>query len=405
LVVTHAAATVRAQLSRRVHAITQSVTMAVDARAKALRAEGVDVITFGVGEPDFPTPPHIVEAAVAACRDEQNHHYGPAAGLPELREVIAAKTLRDSRLEVAADQVVVANGGKHAVYNAFQILLDPGDEVLLPTPCWNTYPEAIALADGVPVVVPTTDAGGFRATVDQLEAARTPRTKALVFVSPSNPTGAVYPRDEVEAIGRWAAGHGIWVITDEIYEHLTFGEHTFTSMPALVPELADRCIVVNGVAKTYAMTGWRIGWLIGPAEVATVAADLQSHQVTNVSHVAQRAALTALADLEGVETMRAAFDRRGRTMHELLNRVPGVQCSEPQGAFYCFPRVTEVLGREIGGRVVHDTLALCEALLETAHVALVPGEAFGAPGFVRLSFALSDDSLVEGMERIAKALG
>jgi aspartate/methionine/tyrosine aminotransferase len=227
----------------------------------------------------------------------------------------------------------------------------------------------------------------------------------LVFVSPSNPTGAVYPRDEVEAIGRWAAGHGIWVITDEIYEHLTFGEHTFTSMPALVPELADRCIVVNGVAKTYAMTGWRIGWLIGPAEVATVAADLQSHQVTNVSHVAQRAALTALADLEGVETMRAAFDRRGRTMHELLNRVPGVQCSEPQGAFYCFPRVTEVLGREIGGRVVHDTLALCEALLETAHVALVPGEAFGAPGFVRLSFALSDDSLVEGMERIAKALG
>jgi aspartate aminotransferase len=393
------------RVSRKVAAIAESATLAVDAKAKALQAQGHAVIGFGAGEPDFPTPAHVVEAAVAACREVRNHRYTPAAGLPELREAIATKTLRDSGLEVKPSQVVVTNGGKHAVYNAFQLLLDPGDEVLLPAPYWTTYPEAVALADGVSVVLPTTEADGFRVTVDQLEAARTPRTKALLFVSPSNPTGAVYPPDEVEAIGRWALQHGIWVITDEIYEHLTFGQHRFTSMPTLVPELADRCLVLNGVAKTYAMTGWRVGWLLAPPDVAAAATNLQSHQTSNVSNVAQRAALAAVAgDLDAVRTMRDAFERRGRTMHEMLVRIPGVTCLEPQGAFYCFPSFEGVLGREIGGRTVTDTLQLCEALLETAQVALVPGEAFGAPGYARLSFALGDDALVEGVERIAKTL-
>ena len=395
----------RLRVSRKIGAITESATLAVDSKAKALQAAGEHVIGFGAGEPDFPTPRHIVEAAIAACNDPASHHYTPAAGLPELRAAIAAKTARDSDFACEPSHVLVTNGGKHAVYNAFQVLLDPGDEVLLPAPYWTTYPEAITLADGVPVAIPTTEASGFRVTVAQLEAARTPRTKVLLFVSPSNPTGAVYPPEEVEAIGRWADEHELWVITDEIYEHLTFGAHRFTSMAALVPELASNCIIVNGVAKTYAMTGWRVGWMIGPADVVIAAINLQSHSTSNVGNVSQRAALAAVSgDLAAVKEMRAAFERRGRVMHELLSAIPGVTCLEPQGAFYCFPSFAEILGREIAGRTINTTLELCEVLLEEGKVAIVPGEAFGAPGYARLSFALGDDDLVEGISRIEKLL-
>ena len=394
------------RVSRRVAAITPSATLAVDAAAKALKAAGEDVIGFGAGEPDFPTPDHIVEAAVEACRDPRNHRYSPAPGLPELREAIAAKTKRDSGYEVDPSQVVVTNGGKHAVYNAFAALLDPGDEVLLPTPYWTTYPEPVRLAGGVPVEIPTDVDSGFRVSVDQLEAARTPATRALVFVSPSNPTGAVYPRDEVEAIGRWAAEHGIWVVTDEIYEHLTYDDHEFSSLPVVVPELADRCLVLNGVAKTYAMTGWRVGWIIGPADVAKAAAGLQSHQTSNVANVSQRAALAAVSGpLDDVARMREAFDRRGKKMHEMLNAIEGVTALAPQGAFYAFPSFRDVLERgTVAGRPVSTTVELAAVVLEEAKVAIVPGEAFSAPGYARLSFALGDDDLGEGIRRIGDLL-
>ena len=393
------------RISRRVGAIAESATLAVDARAKALKAAGEPVIGFGAGEPDFPTPDHIVEAAVAACRDPRNHRYSPAAGLPELKEAIAAKTLRDSGYEVLPGQVLVTNGGKHAVYNTFEALLNPGDEVLLPAPYWTTYPEPIALSGGTSVVLPTDEASGFRVTVDQLEAARTPATKALVFVSPSNPTGAVYPEAEVRAIGEWALAHGIWVITDEIYEHLTYGDHRFTSIVTVVPELADTCVVLNGVAKTYAMTGWRVGWLIGPADVVKAATNLQSHSTSNVANVSQRAALAAVAgDLEAVAMMRAAFDRRRVIIHRMLNEIPGVTCLEPQGAFYAFPSFAGVLGRDIAGHRPTTSAELAEVILDVAKVAIVPGEAFAAPGYARLSFALGDDDLVEGITRMGELL-
>jgi len=393
------------RVSRRVDAITESATLAVDAKAKALQAAGEDVVGFGAGEPDFSTPAAVVAAAAAACADPRNHKYTPTPGLPELRAAIAAKTLRDSGYAVELAQVLVTNGGKHAVYNVFQTLLDPGDEVLLPAPYWTTYPEAIKLADGVPVEVFAPERAQFRVTVEQLEAARTPRTKALVFVSPGNPTGAVYPREEIEAIGRWALEHGIWVVTDEIYEHLTYDDHEFHSMPVVVPELADACVVLNGVAKTYAMTGWRVGWMIGPRDVIAAATNLQSHQTSNVADVSQRAALAAVTgNLDAVVEMRVAFDRRGRLMHEMLVAIPGVTCLAPQGAFYCFPWFEGVLGRQIGGHTPQTTLELCELVLDEARVAMVPGEAFGAPGYARLSFALADDALVEGVERLAKFL-
>jgi aspartate aminotransferase len=393
------------RVSRRIASIAESATLAVDAKAKALQAAGEPVVGFGAGEPDFPTPAHIVEAAVEACRAAANHRYSPTAGLADLRRAIADKTGRDSGYAVSPSQVLVTNGGKHAVYNTFQTLLDAGDEVLLPAPYWTTYPEAIALAGGQEIVLPTTAASGFRVTVDQLEAARTPNTKVLLFVSPSNPTGAVYPPDEVEAIGRWAVEHGLWVVTDEIYEHLTFDDHVFTSMPAVVPGLAERCVVVNGVAKTYAMTGWRVGWMVGPEDVIAAATNLQSHSTSNVGNVAQRAALAAVSgDLDAVAMMRDAFARRGKKMHALLSGIPGVVCLEPQGAFYCFPSFEGVLGREYGGSMVSSTLDLADVLLEQAKVAIVPGEAFGAPGYARLSFALGDDDLGEGVGRIVDFL-
>ena len=394
-----------ARISEHIAAIQESATLAVDAKAKSLKAAGENVIGFGAGEPDFATPTHIVEAAVEACRDPRNHKYSPAAGLPELREAIAAKTKRDSGVARGAADVVVTNGGKHAVYNTFQILCDPGDEVLVPAPYWTSYPECIALAGGITVALPTSATDGFRVTVDQLEAARTPRTKALLFVSPSNPTGVVYPPEEVEAIGRWALEHGVWVVTDEIYEHLTFGDHRFASMPALVPDLLDTCVILNGVAKTYAMTGWRVGWMIGPADVAAAAGNLMSHSTSNVSNVAQRAALAAVSgDLRAVAEMRDAFERRGKLMHSLLAGIDGVTCIEPQGAFYCFPSFEGVLGRSLAGRTPQTSLELCEVLLDVAKVAVVPGEAFGAPGYARLSFALGDDDLGEGVRRIADLL-
>ena len=393
------------RISRRIGAIAESATLAVDARAKALKAAGENVIGFGAGEPDFPTPDHIVEAAVAACRDPRYHHYTPVAGLPELREAIAVKTKRDSGFDCSANQVLVTNGGKQAVYNTFATLLDPGDEVLLPSPYWTTYPEAVALAGGVGVDVPTTIAGGFKVTLDQLDRAVTERTKALLFVSPSNPTGAVYTPAEVEAIGWWAVERGLWVVTDEIYEHLTYDDHEFTSVPVLVPDIAERCVVLNGVAKTYAMTGWRVGWMIGPNDVIGAATNLQSHATSNVANVSQRAALAAVSgDLGAVAEMRTAFARRGRTMHDLLSAIPGVVNLAPQGAFYCFPSFEGVLGRQIGGRTPEDTLALADVVLSEAKVAFVPGEAFGAPGYGRFSFALGDDDLVEGITRVAKLL-
>ncbi len=392
----------RARVSARLAAIAESATLAVDAKAKALKAQGENVVGFGAGEPDFPTPAHIVEAAVAACRDPKNHRYTPAAGLPELREAIAAKTLRDSGFSCKASQVLVTNGGKHAVYTAFAALCDPGDEVICPAPYWTTYPEAITLAGGVPVIIDTTEETGFRVTVDQLEAALTPRTKVLLFVSPDNPSGTVYPPEEVEAIGRWAVERGVWVITDEIYEHLTYGPHRFASMPTLVPDLADQCVIVNGVAKTYAMTGWRVGWMIGPDDVMKAAINFQSHATSNVSNVAQMAALAAVSgDLSAVAMMREAFERRGRIMHAMLSDIPGVTCLEPQGAFYCYPNVKGLLGNDLGGHTPTTSLELADIVLSQAKVAFVPGEAFGTPGYVRLSFALGDDDIVEGINRFA----
>ncbi|MDQ3784275.1 MAG: pyridoxal phosphate-dependent aminotransferase [Actinomycetota bacterium] len=393
------------ELSQRASQISESSTLAIDSKAKALKASGEDVIGFGAGEPDFPTPEHIVEAAVKAAGNVRFHHYTPAGGLPELREAIADKTARDSDLEVDASQVLVSNGGKHALFNAFLTVVDPGDEVLLPAPYWVSYPELIRLAGGRVVELPTTEVTGFKLSVEELEAARTENTKALVFVSPSNPTGAVYPPEQVEAIGRWAAEHGIWVITDEIYEHLVYGDNRFSSLPVLAPEAGDRCIVVNGVAKTYAMTGWRVGWMIGPPEVIKGAMRLQSHATSNVSNIAQAATLAAVSgDLDAVAMMRSSFDRRRRTMHEMLNEIDGVVCHEPEGAFYAFPSFKDVLGRNIAGTQVDDASILGEVILEQAKVAIVPGEGFGAPGYARLSYALGDDDLAEGVRRIGELL-
>jgi aspartate/methionine/tyrosine aminotransferase len=393
------------RISARVSAIAESATLAVDTKAKALRAAGRPVIGFGAGEPDFPTPGYIVEAAQRACAEPRFHKYTPAAGLPELREAVAAKTARDSGYQVSASQVLITNGGKQAVYEAFATLLDPGDEVLLPTPYWTTYPEVIALAGGVPVPVMTDERSGYRASAADLEAACTSRTKMLVFVSPSNPTGAVYPPDQVAEIGQWAAERGLWVATDEIYEHLVYGEARFASIPVAAPEIADRCVVLNGVAKTYAMTGWRVGWMIGPPDVVKAAANLQSHATSNVCNVAQAAALTAVTgDLSAVAEMRAAFDRRRLAMTTMLNDIPGVICPLPEGAFYCYPLVKGVLGKEFAGSRPASSAELAELILDHADVALVPGEAFGTPGYFRLSCALGDADLEEGITRLGKLL-
>jgi aspartate/methionine/tyrosine aminotransferase len=393
------------RISARVSAISESATLAVDAKAKALKAAGRPVIGFGAGEPDFPTPSYIVAAAQEACAQPRFHKYTPAGGLPELKQAIVAKTARDSGYQVTADQVLVTNGGKQAVYETFAALLDNGDEAIVPAPYWTTYPEAIALAGGKTVQVDTDETSGYLATVDQLEAARTEKTKLVLFVSPSNPTGAVYPPEQVKAIGEWAAEHGIWVVTDEIYEHLVYGDATFSSIPVQTPAIADRTVVLNGVAKTYAMTGWRVGWMIGPKDVIKAATNLQSHATSNVANVSQIAALAAVSgDLSAVDEMRKAFDRRRQTIVRMLTEIPGVTCPEPQGAFYAYPSVKGVLGKEIRGQRPQTSAELAALILDQAEVAVVPGEAFGTQGYFRLSYAMADADIEEGVGRIGKLL-
>jgi len=391
------------RVSDRIGAIAESATLKVDAKAKALKAEGRPVIGFGAGEPDFPTPDYVVEAAVEACRDPKNHRYTPAGGLPELKKAIAEKTRRDSGYAVEPSQVLVTNGGKQAIYSAFATMLDPGDEVIVPAPYWTTYPESIQLAGGVTVEVLADETQDYKVTVEQLEAARTERTKVLLFVSPSNPTGAVYTADEIRAIGAWVEEHRLWVLTDEIYEHLVYDGVETGSLPVLCPELADSCVVVNGVAKTYAMTGWRVGWMIGPTDLVKAATNLQSHATSNVANVSQRAALAAVSgDLAAVDEMKVAFDRRRKTIVSMLNEIDGVVCPTPHGAFYAYPSVKGLLGKEHGGRVIQTSAELSEFILDEAEVAVVPGEAFGSPGYLRLSYALGDDDLVEGVTRLQK---
>jgi aspartate aminotransferase len=392
-----------ARISTRIGSISESATLKVDARAKKLKSEGRPVVSFAAGEPDFPTPEHIVEAAVVAARDPKNHKYTPAAGLPELREAIAAKTLRDSALEVDPSQVIVTNGGKQAVYESFATLLDPGDEVLLPSPYWTTYPEVIKLAGGVPVEVFAGSDQGYLVTVEQLEAARTARTKVLLFVSPSNPTGAVYSPEQTAAIGAWAEEHGLWVISDEIYQNLTYDGQRAASIVEAVPALADRAILVNGVAKTYAMTGWRVGWMIGPKDAIAGAGNLQSHLSSNVSNVSQRAAIAALTGpQDAVATMREAFDRRRRLIQSGLDAIEGILCPLPTGAFYVYADVTGLLGREWAGSTITTSLQLADMILEKAEVAAVPGEAFGPSGYLRFSYALGDADIAEGVDRLQK---
>lgn len=394
------------RISRRIAAIAESATLAVDSKAKALKAAGRPVIGFGAGEPDFPTPDYIVKAAVDAATKVANHRYTPAGGLPDLKDAIVAKTKRDSNYDITADQVLVTNGGKQAVYQSFASIIDPGDEVLLPSPYWTTYPECIALAGGKSVEVFADETQNYLVTVEQLEAARTPQTKALLFCSPSNPTGSVYSPEQVKAIGEWALAHGIWVISDEIYEHLLYDGAQAPSLPVLVPGMADKTIIVNGVAKTYAMTGWRVGWMIGPKDVIKAATNLQSHLSSNVSNVSQRAAIAALAgDLSAVHEMGVAFDRRRKLMVKMLNEIPGVSCPTPTGAFYVYPSVKGILGKEIRGKRPQTSAELATLILEEVEVAAVPGEAFGPSGYLRFSYATSDEDIVEGITRVQKLLG
>jgi aspartate/methionine/tyrosine aminotransferase len=393
------------RISRRIAAIAESATLAVDGKAKALKAAGRPVIGFGAGEPDFPTPDYIVKAAADAAAKPANHRYTPTPGLPELRDAIVAKTLRDSNYVITTDQVLVTNGGKQSVYQSFASIIDPGDEVILPSPFWTTYPECIKLAGGICVEVFADESQNYLVTVDQLEAARTPKTKALLFCSPSNPTGSVYSADQVKAIGEWALEHGIWVISDEIYEHLLYDGATAPSLPVVVPEMADQTIIINGVAKTYAMTGWRVGWMIGPKDVIKAATNLQSHLTSNVSNVSQRAAIAAVTgDLTAVHEMGVAFDRRRKLIVDLLNKIPGVTCPTPTGAFYVYPSVKGVLGKEIRGKRPQTSAELATLILDEVEVAAVPGEAFGPSGYLRFSYALSDEDIVEGIGRVAKLL-
>ena len=393
------------RISRRISAIAESATLAVDAKAKALKAAGRPVIGFGAGEPDFPTPSYIVDAAIAAATVASNHRYTPTSGLPELRDAIVKKTLRDSNYEITADQVLVTNGGKQAVYQAFATIVEEGDEVLLPAPYWTTYPECVKLAGGIPVEVFADESQNYLVSVEQLEAARTPKTKVLLFCSPSNPTGSVYSTEQVRAIGEWALKNNIWIISDEIYEHLLYDGAIAPSLPVVVPALADHVIILNGVAKTYAMTGWRVGWMIGPKDVIKAATNLQSHLSSNVSNISQRAAIAALVgDLSAVHTMGEAFNRRRKLIVGLLNEIPGFNCPTPQGAFYVYPSVKGVLGKSIRGKVPTTSAELANIILEEVEVAVVPGEAFGPSGYLRFSYALGDEDIVEGIGRIKKLI-
>lgn len=393
------------RISARIAAIAESATLAVDGKAKALKAAGRPVIGFGAGEPDFPTPSYIVAAAAAATKVVANHRYTPTPGLPELRQAIVDKTKRDSNYEITVDQVLVTNGGKQAVYQAFATILDPGDEVILPAPYWTTYPEAIKLAGGKAVEVFADETQNYLVNVDQLESVRTGKTKALLFCSPSNPTGSVYSEEQVKAIGEWALKNNIWIIADEIYEHLLYDGAKAPSMPVVVPGLADQTIILNGVAKTYAMTGWRVGWMVGPKDVIKAATNLQSHLTSNVANVSQRAAIAALTgNLDAVHEMGVAFDRRRKLIVGLLNDIPGIECPTPQGAFYVYPSVKGVLGKSIRGKVANTSAELATIILDEVEVAAVPGEAFGPSGYLRFSYATSDEDIVEGIGRIKKLL-
>ena len=393
------------RVSKRIAAIAESATLAVDSKAKALKAAGRPVIGFGAGEPDFPTPDYIVNSAVEAAKVAANHRYTPAAGLPELRDAIVKKTKRDSNYEITSDQVLVTNGGKQAVYQAFASILDPGDEVILPSPYWTTYPECIKLAGGESVEIFADESQNYLVSVEQLEKVRTAKTKVVLFCSPSNPTGSVYSPEQVKAIGNWALANGLWVVTDEIYEHLLYDGATAPSICVAVPALADRTIIINGVAKTYAMTGWRVGWMIGPKDVIKAATNLQSHLSSNVSNISQRAAITALTgDLSAVHKMGEAFDRRRKLIVKLLNEIPGVSCPNPTGAFYVYPSVKGVLGKEIRGKRPKTSAELATLILEEVEVAAVPGEAFGPSGYLRFSYALGDEDIIEGIGRVKKLL-
>jgi aspartate/methionine/tyrosine aminotransferase len=390
-----------ARVSQRLQRIPGSATLEISTRAREMRAEGRDVISFGAGEPDFPTPEHIVAAAQRAANDPANHHYSANAGLLPLREAIAHYTQANSHVPVDPSQVLVTNGAKQAIFQAFAALLDPGDEVLLPAPHWVTYPSGIDLAGGVTVSVPTSIENGFKVTVDDLESHRSDKTNLLVFVSPSNPTGAVYTAEEARTIGEWAAGHGIWVLADEIYQRLVYGDEDVAPSVAGVTTELDDCLLINGVAKSFAMTGWRVGWMIGPDDVIGAAARHQSHATGNVNNVAQMAALAGLTGAQDtVVAMREAFDKRRQTMVTMLSEAEGIELAEPHGAFYVFPKVSDLLGAKYP-----TTVSLAEALLEDAGIAVVPGESFGAPGFIRLSYALSDSDLERGVSRMLDMFG
>lgn len=390
------------RISTRIGNVAESATLAIDAKAKALKASGVDVIGFGAGEPDFPTPSRIADAASQAALDPKNHKYTPTSGLPELRQAIASKTKRDSGLEVSPSQVIVTNGGKHAIYNTFATLINEGDEVLIPSPYWTTYPEAVKLAGGIPIEVPTTLESGFKADISTLDRYLTPRTKMLVHVSPSNPTGAVYNLEQSKELANWLVKNDLWVMSDEIYEHLVYDDNKAWSLPVIEPKLRDKAVIVNGVAKTYAMTGWRIGWIIGPDDVIAAATNLQSQSTSNVNNVAQRAAIEALeGPLDDVKTMRAAFGKRRALIHKLLNDIPGVICPMPEGAFYAYASLEGLLGRSFDGKVPTTSSELAEVILDQAKVAIVPGEAFGTPGYARFSYALGDEDIAKGIGRIA----
>lgn len=391
------------EISNRVLKIAESATLAVDAKAKALKAEGKPVIGFGAGEPDFPTPDHVVQAAKAAAENVANHRYTPASGLPELRKAIAAATSRDDKIEVTSDQVVVTNGGKQAIFNTMATLINPGDEVIIQAPYWVTYPEVVQIFGGVPKIVMSDETTDYKVSVKDLEKARTLKTKMLIFASPSNPTGAVYTPEEIQAIGKWALKHEIWVMTDEIYQHLIYPGNEFASILNLVPELSEQCVIVSGVAKTYAMTGWRVGWTIGPKAFTKASINLQSHMTSNVSNVAQRAAIAAIEGPQDVvQTMLQSFDKRRQTMVKMLNEINGVTCPMPGGAFYAYPSVKGLLGKTFNNKTINTSMELAEYALEAANVALVPGEAFGTPGYVRMSYALGDADLVEGVTRLQK---
>ncbi|MFT8704455.1 pyridoxal phosphate-dependent aminotransferase [Bifidobacterium aquikefiricola] len=389
-------------LSNRIQNVAPSATLAVDTKAKAMKADGIDIIGFGAGEPNFPTPQYIVDAAAQACQDPRNHRYTPTAGLPELRAAIAKKTERDSGYAVDPVQVVVTNGGKQAVYETLQVLINPGDEVIVPAPYWTSYPEMIKLAGGKPVSVLASVDDGFVPTVAQLEAARTEKTKAIIVNSPSNPCGSVWDAKTTRDIAHWAIEHHIWILSDEIYEHLTYGNTVTCHIGAEVPECREQLIVLNGVAKTFAMTGWRVGWLIAPQYFAQAVSKLQGHLSSNVSDVSQRAALAAVSgDLSAVASMRSAFDIRRQHIESMLNEIPGVFCPNPTGAFYAFCNVTGLLNKPHGphAAVARSSADLAGLLLEEAHIAAVPGEAFGAQGYLRFSYALDDKDLIEGIRR------